>query len=97
MGTKGKWGSTMLGAVLALALASPAVAARPADKPTPPGHAANDSSVTLLPVITVAPVEVADTATVVGDAAWSDESAADDVLADAAWSDAAWSDVSVID
>jgi len=97
MGTKGKWGSRMLGAAVALALASPAVAARPADKPTPPGHSGINSSINELPAVTVAPVEVVESETAVGDAAWSDASGADDVLADAAWSDAAWSDVSVVD
>jgi hypothetical protein len=94
MGTKGKWGTAMLAAAIALALASPALAGRPADKPPPPGH---DVAILPLPAPTVAPAEVVDEATVTGDAAWSDGSLADDVLGDAAWSDAAWSDVSSVD
>ena len=66
-------------------------------KPTPPGHSGINSSINELPAVTVAPVEVVESETAVGDAAWSDASGADDVLADAAWSDAAWSDVSVVD
>ena len=92
MGTKGKWGTTMLAAAIALALASPALADRPAGKRAP-GYVA----MVPLPAPTVAPAEVVESSTVTEDAAWSDASLADDVFGDAAWSDAAWSDVSSVE
>lgn len=105
MGRKGTTAATILAAMLALALASPAAAVRPSEKSPPPRGGSVD--LPSISVVVSAPAVVVEVEPVTDAAAWSDVQVAAGAYEAAAWSDvlatdealesAAWSDSSLVE